>query len=86
LDGTRSVFTADELTPELEQRCSEMDIHPSGSLPGISEIGVEPSSRPLRMRVQDLKWELEDGALWLEFYLGRGSYATTVLREITQLS
>ncbi len=85
LDGTRSVFTADELTPELEQRCSEMDIHPSGSLPGISEIGVEPSSRPLRMRVQDLKWELEGGALWLEFGLGRGSYATAVLREIVQL-
>ena len=85
LDGTRSVFTADELTPELEQRCSEMDIHPSGSLPGISEIGVEPSSRPLRMRVQDLKWELEDGALWLEFGLGRGSYATAALREIVQL-
>ena len=85
LDGTRSVFTADELTPELEQRCSEMDIHPSGSLPGISEIGVEPSSRPLRVRVQDLKWELEEDALWLEFGLGRGSYATTVLREIADL-
>ena len=85
LDGTRSVFTVDELTPELEQRCSEMDIHPSGCLPGISEIGVEPSSRPLRMRVQDLKWELEDDALWLEFALGRGSYATTVLRELADL-
>ena len=86
LDGTRSVFTVDELTPELEQRCSEMDIHPSGCLPGISAIGVEPSSRPLRMRVQDLKWELEDDALWLDFSLGRGSYATAVLREIAQVS
>ena len=86
LDGTRSVFTVDELTPELEQRCSEMDIHPSGCLPGISALGVEPSSRPLRLRVQDLKWELEDDALWLEFALGRGSYATAVLREIAQVS
>ncbi len=85
LDGTRSVFTADELTPELEQRCSEMDIHPSGCLPGISEIGVEQSSRPLRVRVQDLNWELEDDTLWLEFGLGRGSYATTVLRELAQV-
>ena len=85
LDGTRSVFTVDELTPELEQRCSEMDIHPSGCLAGISEIGVEPSSRPLRMRVQDLQWEIEADALWLEFSLGRGSYATAVLREIAQL-
>jgi len=82
LDGTRSVFTTDEATAELEQRCTDMDIHPSGCLPGISEIGVEPSSRPLRIRVQDLKWELEDDALWLEFALGRGSYATAVLREI----
>ena len=85
LDGTRSVFTADELTPELEQRCSEMDIHPSGCLPGISEIGVEPSSRPLRVRVQDLNWEIDGDALWLEFALGRGSYATTVLRELAQV-
>ena len=58
LDGTRSVFTVDELTPELEQRCNEMDIHPSGCLPGISAIRVEPSSRPLRLRVQDLQWEM----------------------------
>ena len=50
----------------------------------ISEIGVEPSSRPLRMRVQDLKWELEDDALWLDFSLGRGSYATVVLRELVR--
>ncbi len=85
LDGTRSVFTADELTPELEQRCSEMDIHPSGCLPGISKIGVEPSSRPLRVRVQDLSWEIDGEALWLEFGLGRGSYATTVLRELADL-
>ena len=85
LDGTRSVFTVDELTPELEQRCKEMDIHPSGCLPGISAIGVEPASRPLRLRVQDLHWEIDADALWLEFALGRGSYATAVLREIVQL-
>jgi tRNA pseudouridine13 synthase len=86
LDGTRSVFTVDELTPELEQRCKEMDIHPSGCLPGISAIGVEPSSRPLRLRVQDLNWEIDGDALWLEFALGRGSYATAVLRELAQVS
>ena len=86
LDGTRSVFTVDELTPELEQRCNEMDIHPSGCLPGISAIGVEPSSRSLRLRVQDLNWEIDGDALWLDFSLGRGSYATAVLREIAQVS
>ena len=82
LDGTRSIFTVDEVTPELEQRCKDMDIHPSGSLPGIDELGVEPASRPLRLRVQNLQWEIDGDALWLEFSLGRGSYATAVLREL----
>ncbi|NIA28033.1 MAG: tRNA pseudouridine(13) synthase TruD [Desulfobulbaceae bacterium] len=86
LDGSRSVFTVDEVTPELEQRCTEMDIHPSGCLPGIDELGVEPATRPLRLRVQNLKWEIEGDALWLEFSLGRGSYATAVLRELAQVS
>lgn len=85
LDGTRSVFTVDDVTPELEQRCVDMDIHPGGCLPGIDEIGVEAATRPLRMRVSDLKWLIEDDALWLEFSLGRGSYATVVLREIARL-
>jgi len=82
LDGTRSVFTFDDLTPELEQRCTDMDIHPSGSLPGIEEIGVEASHRPLRVRVSDLKWAFEGDALWLEFRLPKGAFATTVLREV----
>jgi tRNA pseudouridine13 synthase len=86
LDGTRSIFTVDEVTPELEQRCKEMDIHPSGLLPGIDELGIEPASRPLRLRIQDLQWEIDDDALWLEFSLGRGSYATAVLRELAQVS
>jgi len=86
LDGTRSVFTVDDVTAELEQRCSEMDIHPSGLLPGIDEIGVEASSRPLRVRVADLDWEIDDDALWLKFQLPKGAYATTVLREIASAS
>jgi tRNA pseudouridine13 synthase len=85
LDGTRSIFTVDEVTPELEQRCKEMDIHPSGLLPGIDELGIEPASRPLRLRIQDLQWEIDDDALWLEFSLGRGSYATAVLSAATSV-
>lgn len=84
LDGTGSVFEVEEVTPELEQRCAEMDIHPCGRLPAIEELRVEASSRPLRMRVRDLDWAIEDDALWLEFSLGRGSYATAVLREIVE--
>jgi len=82
LDGSRSIFDIDEVTPELEQRCAEMDIHPTGTLPAFENIRVEEGHRPLRMRVPDLSWKIDEDALWLEFTLGRGSYATTLLREI----
>ncbi len=52
---------------------------------GLIAARVDASSRALRVRVQDLHWEFEDDALWLEFSLGRGSYATAVLREIVLL-
>jgi tRNA pseudouridine13 synthase len=85
LDGTGSIFNIDELTPDLERRCAEMDIHPCGLLPEIAAARVAASHRPLRLRVGDLRWEAEADALWLEFRLGRGSYATAVLREIVSL-
>ncbi len=86
LDGSRSVFTVDEVTPELEQRCTEMDIHPTGTLPGFENIRVEAGHRPLRMRVSSLDWNIDEDALWLEFSLGKGSYATAVLRELARVS
>lgn len=49
---------------------------------GLVKAGVDASSRPLRLRIQDLHWQIEDDALWLEFELPGGSYATSVLREI----
>jgi tRNA pseudouridine13 synthase len=52
---------------------------------GLANVGVAAASRALRLRVQDLRWEIEDGALWLEFSLRKGSYATAVLREIVEL-
>jgi len=84
LDGTGSVFAVEEVTPELENRCIEMDIHPCGRLPAIRQLRVEPSYRALRMRVEDLDWAIEDDALWLEFKLGNGCYATAVLREFVR--
>lgn len=82
LDGTGSVFNVDDVTPELEQRCAALDVHPTGVLPAFEKIRVEASRRPLRMRVTSLIWEVDEDALWLEFGLGKGSYATAVLREI----
>jgi tRNA pseudouridine13 synthase len=82
LDGSGSVFDVEAVTDDLAQRCAEMDIHPCGSLPAIDKLGVAAAYRPLRMRVLQLAWEFESNLLWLEFNLGRGSFATSVLREI----
>ncbi len=52
---------------------------------GLINAKVDASSRPLRLRVRDLKWTTEDGVCWLEFSLRKGGYATVVLREIADL-
>lgn len=85
LDGSASIFTVDHLTAELEQRCAELDIHPTGNLPGLESVGVKESRRALRMRVKNLGWDIQAGTLWLEFELGKGCYATSVLRELGRL-
>ncbi len=43
---------------------------------------MQPASRALRLPVSDLQWHFGDDALWLEFGLARGGFATAVLREI----
>ena len=85
LDGTGSVFEVDEVTSELERRCAELDVHPCGLLPEVSAARVAASRRPLRLPVRDMSWKIEGDALWLEFRLSRGSYATAVLREVASL-
>lgn len=42
---------------------------------------ADAGRRALRVRVRDLEWELDGTTLSLSFALGRGSYATAVLRE-----
>jgi tRNA(Glu) U13 pseudouridine synthase TruD len=44
------------------------------------------SRRPLRLSVGDLSWEISGNTLWLEFHLRRGSYATSVLRELANVN
>jgi len=85
LDGTNSIFAVDAVDAELERRCRELDIHPTGTLPALESIDVKASRRPLRVRVRDLTWEITDDALWLNFGLGSGSFATAVLRELALL-
>lgn len=50
---------------------------------GLIAARVEPASRALRLRVSGLRWQFDDGVLWMEFDLIRGAFATAVLRELT---
>lgn len=49
---------------------------------GLIAARVEASSRALRLLVKNLRWQVGDGVLWLEFELAKGGYATAVLREL----
>jgi tRNA pseudouridine13 synthase len=99
LDGTGSVFGVDEIDDTLQQRCTAMDIHPAAELAGdgsncgheawqaaFNKARVKAGSRSLRLRVQDLQWDASGDALTLSFALGRGAFATSVLREVAEVS
>lgn len=51
-------------------------------LPG--GLRMEGQRRPLRIPLGEPVWRLEGDCLWLEFSLAKGSYATSVLREVTK--
>jgi tRNA pseudouridine13 synthase len=95
LDGTGSVFDVSEVDAELRGRLAAMDIHPAGVLAGensglgpdtwqaaLDRARVEEGWRSFRLVVRDLDWSAEPGAVTLSFSLGRGAFATSVLREI----
>lgn len=99
LDGTGSVFAVPEVNEELQRRCRELDIHPAGLLAGDGSDGenrqwlaalqkarVEPGTRSLRLRVAEMAWEIGDSELVLSFSLVRGAFATSVLRELAEVS
>ncbi|MGB5257592.1 MAG: tRNA pseudouridine(13) synthase TruD [Woeseiaceae bacterium] len=47
---------------------------------------VKPATRSFRLRVRDFGWSSVNDSLQLEFVLGRGAFATAVLREIARVS
>jgi tRNA pseudouridine13 synthase len=51
----------------------------------LEGMGIKASYRPLRVRVADLSWDYADDALWLEFLLPAGGFATAVLREVASV-
>jgi tRNA pseudouridine13 synthase len=49
----------------------------------MPKFRLEGGRRPLRVKMEDLVWRLEGNCdLYVEFFLPKGSYATTVLREV----
>jgi tRNA pseudouridine13 synthase len=48
----------------------------------VADAGMDQERRALRLAVRDFTWDREPGAILLCFRLTRGSFATTVLREI----
>ena len=79
--GLRSEISG-EVIETLERNAT--DVH-ADLRTGLERLSVKAAHRPLRMRVADLSWEIENDALWLEFTLPPGAFATAVLREIATL-
>jgi tRNA pseudouridine13 synthase len=65
--------------------CDAMSSHDEFT-EGLARLNLEASRRALRLRVSDLDSRFENGALWLDFALPKGGFATTVLREIADCS
>jgi tRNA pseudouridine13 synthase len=55
-------------------------------LAALTNARVKPANRSLRLRVADLEWAAAEDSLALDFALGRGAFATSVLREIANVS
>ncbi len=45
-------------------------------------VGLRQERRPLAAILKNLSWHVDEGAMTVEFALGRGTYATSALREV----
>jgi tRNA pseudouridine13 synthase len=98
LDARGSVFAVDQTDihptgpmwgrglPASQGRISELESRVAAQLSPASELvqeaGMEQERRGLRLAVRDLQSSREANAVVLRFRLARGSFGTTVLREI----
>ena len=83
LPGVGDEVVSDEVAA-LEARC--LARHPD-LVEGLTNFKVKAMRRALRAPVRDLHWHWLDGrTLKLEFRLGQGAFATTVLRELVAYS
>jgi len=68
---------------ELESRAAAEFPEPAAL---VEAAGMEQERRSLRLTVRNLEWSREPNAVVLRFRLTRGSFATTVLRELFDAS
>lgn len=52
---------------------------------GLENAGLKQERRALRLAVRDLAWEWRESAIFLEFFLPAGAYATTVLQALGEI-
>jgi tRNA pseudouridine13 synthase len=73
-------------TPAVKDRVGELETRVAGGFQQacalVADAGMDQERRALRLAVRDFAWENESNAVLLRFRLARGSFATTVLREI----
>lgn len=95
LEGSGSVFEFSDIDSSLIERCQTLDIHPSSVLVGdgsnfqprhwqtaFARARIQEGQRSLRLKVQALSIDISKTNISLSFSLGRGAYATAVLREL----
>jgi tRNA pseudouridine13 synthase len=72
--------------PQTRGRVLEMETRvTTGLVPAlqlVEEAGMKQERRSLRLAVRELEWAREANGVVIRFRLARGSFATTVLREI----
>ncbi|NOX08302.1 MAG: tRNA pseudouridine(13) synthase TruD [Gammaproteobacteria bacterium] len=72
--------------PESKRECLQMEQRLLNSLEtfrtGLEKAGLQQDRRSLRLRVENLSWDIEGDVLQMTFFLPAGCYATSLLREI----
>jgi tRNA pseudouridine13 synthase len=86
LDGVGSIFAVESVDDVLRARIRALEERIATTLPEpcelVAAVGMKQERRSLRLAVRDLTWSREGTALRIAFRLTKGSFATTVLREL----
>jgi tRNA pseudouridine13 synthase len=71
------------LQSELEAEVfAPLGIRPTDFHQLLPRLHMRGGRRPLRVEVRELRWEWTGDSIYFEFFLPKGAYATTLLREV----